>query len=68
MTRVEVTQKEFKILHDYDLAMAALEEKEMPPPRCHFRSMEFQWCEYEEWWECSHCGHTKHIRYAQGEL
>ena len=31
-------------------------------PRCHFRPMFLDGDDYEEWWECSFCGHTKGLR------
>lgn len=34
---------------------------ERKAPRCHFRPMMLEGWSDEQWWECSHCGHTKDI-------
>lgn len=56
-----------KIMADYDAGMAEFESNEPPPPKCHFTYMESQFSDYESWWECKHCGHTKLIEVQSGE-
>ena len=40
------------------------EEDKFNPPYCHFKPMSHDASDCEEWWECKHCGHTKHICYT----
>lgn len=49
-----------KIFSDFDRLMAG-EEKYIPVPVCHFTPMSYEADDYEEWWICHHCGHTKSI-------
>lgn len=37
------------------------EQQQKQAPRCHFTPMHYQEADYEAWWECPHCGHTKEI-------
>jgi len=41
--------------------------KDIEPPTCHFMIMFYDCSDYEEWWECQHCGHTKLIHRENGE-
>lgn len=50
----------------YDQAMADF-DKTLVHPRCHFKTMEVHASDYEEWYECSQCGHTKPISTFEGE-
>ena len=51
--------KFYKIMDDMEKVYADVEQRlnEMAP-RCHFRPMFLDEDDYEEWWECSVCGHT----------
>ncbi|MDH3981305.1 MAG: hypothetical protein OES84_00215 [Kiritimatiellaceae bacterium] len=37
------------------------EDKKFVAPMCHFTPMQMQDSDYQTWWECPHCGHTKKI-------
>jgi hypothetical protein len=36
-------------------------------PKCHFTFMEVHASDYQEWFECKHCGHTIKISDFEGE-
>jgi len=40
----------------------AEEEKRHIYPKCHFTNMSLEASDYEEWWECKHCGHTEEMK------
>jgi len=44
----------------FDEAMAEIENN-IKAPVCHFTPMSYESSDYEEWFECGHCGHTKEI-------
>ena len=43
-----------------DESCKAMEQK-IKVPKCHFTPMSYESSDYEEWWICHHCGHTKLI-------
>lgn len=34
-------------------------------PVCHFTAMSYEEDDYESWWICHHCGHTKSIGFME---
>ena len=53
-------KEEFEIFEGFDKMMQE-DEKRWTPPVCHFTPMFHNASDSEDWWECKHCGHTKHI-------
>jgi len=37
------------------------EDEKFKAPMCHFTRMSYEASDYEEWFICHHCGHTKEI-------
>ena len=61
-----INQSEFnKIAHGMDEVNNEMAKKiEAAAPVCHFKKMHLEQSDsvdghYDEWWECSVCGHTK---------
>lgn len=60
-------QEEFEIMDGMNKVNIEMHEKQMETaPMCHFRKMFMDMSDatdgyYEQWWECSVCGHTKEI-------
>jgi transcription initiation factor IIE alpha subunit len=59
----ELTKEEqFKIMDDMEKVNREMVDNiYKTAPICHFRKMFIDESEYEQWWECSVCGHTKVI-------
>lgn len=55
----EAEKAAFKGLNDSYVEMT--KELEKSAPKCHFMPMFLDHCDFEYWWECSVCGHTKSI-------
>ena len=64
---MESREKINKIFSHFDKLIAE-EEQKFQPPKCHFTFMSHEASDYEEWWECRHCGHTKNIGFMDRRI
>ena len=53
-------KSEHEIFKGFDEMMAS-DQKKWTAPVCHMTPMFQDSSDCETWWECKHCGHTKHI-------
>ena len=69
--RTAHTFDEYEIFDGMEKINKAMHEKMMEKaPICHFRKMFYDQSDttdgyYDEWWECSVCGHTKDINWKK---
>lgn len=58
----------FKAFQGLDDSYAEMDRKlQKSAPICHFTTMSVDSSDYESWWECEHCGHTKALSETTGE-
>jgi len=61
----KLTKKEFEAFKGLDMSYEIMDKQiKKIAPSCHFTKMDYQygWEGVEDYWECSHCGHTREVK------